>query len=193
MWIDIAGCNISLLGNYEMHSLIGGTPLLKGISCDELFDEHLAQLGRNCVDLEYLKLRYSKSHITDYGVAALTMGCHKLLTMDFSFSYRLTNTSLNDISLNCKSLQSLTINGDGFNDCAITNIGFWQLGKECKQLRELTIQYAPNVSNVGVKLLSLGCLHMKKLVLNGTSCTPEAVNYFTPEQNVTLSTRPRIG
>lgn len=140
-----------------------GLPSLKIINlsfCVSITDGGLKHIAK-MQSLRELNLR-ACDNISDIGIAYLTEGGSKVLTLDVSFCDKIGDQALTHISQGLFHLKSLSLSA-----CTITDDGLTQITKSVHELEILNIGQCHRITDSSLKAISEQLVNLKAIDLYG--------------------------
>jgi hypothetical protein len=134
---------------------------------DNITDESLIAISKNCLNLKVLNLWYSSPNITNICYNALSTTILKNLLLknltELYFGYccrSLKDSNIIEISKYFLNLQAFSI----YNNKNITDESIIAITRNCKNLTELCILCCKNITNIGFESI-VNCLKLKYLTI----------------------------
>jgi len=151
--------------------------VLNLLSCSNVTDETVEDIGRACHELEYLCLSNCRE-ITDRALVAIAQGCPHLKDLELALCSNLTDAGFVQLSKNCHELERMDL-----EDCnQITDTTLHNLNIGCPALCSLSLSHCELLTDNG---LSEFCgSHKDKIqILELDNCphiTDAAFEYMKP-------------
>jgi hypothetical protein len=155
--------------NYDkLYAMLTGWRCLRRLTVSDIPVQNstLAELGKNCPQLEYL---YSDAHdpadpVSDVGVAALAQGCPRLRHLQLPVSEgAIGDAGVIAVAEHCTSLTHLDLSSTG-----VTDAGFVAVAKQCCLLEHLNLS-CTEVTNIAVTAIATSLPLLRFLRLSETA------------------------
>uniref|UniRef100_A0A914HZX8 F-box domain-containing protein n=1 Tax=Globodera rostochiensis TaxID=31243 RepID=A0A914HZX8_GLORO len=133
-------------------------------SCPNVTDETVADVARNCHQLEFLSLSNCKE-ITDQAIVSISHGCPKLRDLELAGCANLTDSGFVQLAKNCHELERMDL-----EECLlITDSTLSNFNNGCPNLYSLSLSHCENLTDNG--LADLCVAHRERLqVLELDNC-----------------------
>lgn len=166
--LNVARC--ALVTDALLHTLASqcGASLRSLIlsDCVNVTDAGVVTVARKCQQLEELALdRVAKSEkITDTACAALGEHCKRLQRVNLAGCRFLTDAALQWLAAGCgSSLEHVNLSGNAL----LTDASARFLGASRPRLASIALDNVANVSDVGLRMLAVGCPNLRVLHVRG--------------------------
>uniref|UniRef100_A0A183BJ57 F-box domain-containing protein n=1 Tax=Globodera pallida TaxID=36090 RepID=A0A183BJ57_GLOPA len=155
-------------------------------SCPNVTDETVADVARNCHQLEFLSLSNCKE-ITDQAIVSISHGCPKLRDLELAGCANLTDSGFVQLAKNCHELERMDL-----EECLlITDSTLSNFNNGCPNLYSLSLSHCENLTDNG--LADLCVAHRERLQVleldncpNITDLALESMKHLTVLERVDL-------
>jgi len=168
--------------------------------CWWLSDEWIIPFSQHCKELRELRMVYgvfSRIHLTDAGITALSLNCTELEVLNISCCEVVSDVGILELASNCPHLQSLNVSGCSVSDqsivavaqrcrglrmlsmgmggCLVGDAAIIALSLHCTGLQSLSIQLCDDMTEGAIVTLARRCTDLRQLEINASPVPTDAL------------------
>eukprot|EP01102_Stenamoeba_stenopodia_P010343 TRINITY_DN3105_c0_g1_i2.p1 TRINITY_DN3105_c0_g1~~TRINITY_DN3105_c0_g1_i2.p1 ORF type:complete len:656 (+),score=100.87 TRINITY_DN3105_c0_g1_i2:255-2222(+) len=161
--LSLAKCSkVTITGLKFVTSIAKDLQVLDVTGIKDLTDEWLEEVSTNCPCLHSLYL-FSCNKITDRGVKLICRNVHhRLQALDIGRCIKLTDQSLECLSICCPNIVAL-----GLAECCITDLGISSLTLGCTKIETIYLFGCDQITSKSITLLLNACSNLRNLFIGG--------------------------